>query len=76
MKNYQIHFQIKVHDKATTYPEVCPIDLSLTENLPTNVDPHKYLRQRISEELTRNFAALSIPIENKTDDAPEEDALG
>lgn len=75
MKSYQVSFKIHIHDKATTYPEVRPVDLSVTENLPANVDPQKYLRQRISEELSRHFAALTEQIENKTEDAPEEDAL-
>lgn len=75
MKAYSINVQISIHDKATTYPEVKPIDLHIRENLPTNVDPEKYLRQRIAEELKRNFAALGTKIDNKTEDATEEDPL-
>lgn len=75
MKTYSINFRISVHDKASSYPEVRPIDLNVTENLPVNVDPHKHLRARIAEELTRAFAANGVVIENKTEDAPAEDAL-
>ena len=76
-KHYAINFSINVHDKATSYPEIKPVDISVRENLPANVDPQKYLKQRIAEEINRHFAALSIPIENKTEDAPdkEEDPL-
>lgn len=68
MKAYSIRFSVVVHDKATTYPEVKPIDIDVRENLPANVDPQRYLRQRIAEELTRQFAQQSIPIDNKTED--------
>lgn len=69
MKTYSVAFRIYVHDKATSYPEVKPIDIDVRENLPANVDPERYLRQRIAEELKRHFAQLSTPIENKTDEA-------
>lgn len=74
MKSYSASFRIYIHDKATTYPEVRPIDIDIKENLPANVDPQKYLRQRISEELARHFAALAEPIQNRPENA-EEDAL-
>ena len=74
MKAYAISVSIKVRDKATTYPEVAPIDVEFKENLPDNVDAHKHLRARIAEELTRAFA-VRVVIDNKSEDAQEEDAL-
>jgi len=75
MRNYSISFDIAIHDKATTYPEVKPIELRVKENLPANVDPEKYIRKRIAEELTRQFAALTQPIDNRDKPIPEEDPL-
>lgn len=74
-KTYSVNVSVSIHDKATSYPEVKPIDFTVRENLPANVDPEKYLRQRIAEELKRHFSALSTLIENKTEDAEEEDPL-
>jgi len=68
MKTYSVAFTVVVHDKATTYPEVKPIDLSIRETLPANVDAQKYLRQRISEELSRAFAHKPV-VENFENDA-------
>ncbi len=75
MKTYSVKFTIAIHDKATSYPEVRPIDIDVRENLPANVCPQKYLRQRISEELKRNFDSLALPIDNREDGAAEDDAL-
>ena len=75
MKAYSINVTINIHDKATSYPEVCPIDMQIKENLPANVDPHKYLRLRIGEELKRQFDQISVPIENRSEEAPEDDPL-
>lgn len=63
MKSYSVSFSVRVHDKATTYPEVCPVDMQIQEKLPPNVDPQRYLRQRISEELVRAFSCKPL-IEN------------
>jgi hypothetical protein len=73
MKPYSVSFEIKVHDKATSYPEVCPIYVQVKENLPANVDPQKYIRQRLAEELSRNFKAMNTKIEN-TDEGVTPDA--
>lgn len=76
MKHYSVSFRISIHDKATSYPEVKPIDITVSENLPANVDPQKHLRQRIAEELARNFAAMTPgAIDNRTEDAPKDDPL-
>lgn len=76
LKQYSINFKVVIHDKATTYPEVKPIDMTVTENLPSNVDPQKYLRRRIAEELARQFSQLSAPIENMTPEvAADQDPL-
>lgn len=70
MKSYSVHFRLYIHEKSTSYPEIKPIDISVTENLPQNVDAQVYLRRRLSEELTRAFMALPqpSPIENHTED--------
>lgn len=75
MKAYSISVTINIHDKATTYPEVRPIDMQIKENLPANVDPQKYLRLRIGEELKRQFDQISVPIENRNEEAAEDDPL-
>lgn len=74
-KTYSINFAVSINDKATAYPEVKPIDLRITENLPINVDPHKHLRARIGEELSRAFAVAGVVIDNKTEDAVADDPL-
>jgi hypothetical protein len=74
-KQYRVTFTVVIHDKATTYPEIRPVDLSVIENLPANVDAHRYVRSRIAEELSRSFGSVSVPIENKTEGAMEEDPL-
>jgi hypothetical protein len=69
MKTYQISFSVSVKDATQSYPEVYPLNISIKENLPINVDVQKYLRKRISEELTRNFQQLSeADIQNKTEE--------
>ena len=75
MKSYNVRFSVKIHDKATTYPEVRPIDLEISENLPANVDPQKYLRTRVAEELKRAFDQISVKIENRDEESPEDDPL-
>lgn len=72
MKAYQVSFKISILDKATSYPEVRHIDLSILENLPPNTQPEQYLRKRLAEELRRAFAALPVPspIDNFDDSAP------
>jgi len=75
MKQYSVKFSVAIHDKATTYPEIRPFDISITENLPAGVDPDAYVRRRIAEELTRSFSQLSVKIENFEGDAPAVDPL-
>lgn len=76
MKNYSVTVSVVVHDKASTYPEVKPIDLSFKENLPTDVDAHRHIRARIGEELTRAFSGGDVVLENKSEFAVEADPLG
>lgn len=75
MKTYSVSFKVVIHDKATSYPEVRPIDLDVKETLPANVDPQKYLRARVTEEIKRAFDQLSEKIDNRSEDSPEDDPL-
>lgn len=75
MKQYSVRFVVSIHDKSTTYPEVKPIDIEVKENLPADVDPQRYVRGRIAEELSRHFAAKNLPIENRTEGEPADDPL-
>lgn len=74
MKQYTLHIKCQISDRATTYPVVSPIDFSITENLPPDVDAETYARKRLAEELKRAFAS-SPTIENFSDDA-KRDPLG
>ena len=75
MKNYKVRMLVLVQDKATSYPEIRPIDFDITENLPANVDPIRYLRGRLNEELSRAFSAKSVKVEN-IEEGCEENPLG
>lgn len=74
MKTYAIQFSVSIHDKATSYPEVKPVDIEIRENLPANVDPHRHVRARIAEELSRAFGPC-VCIDNKDENAIEADPL-
>lgn len=74
MKAYTIKFSFQIMETGSSYPEVSAVKNIVEEKLPKNVDPHKYLRGRIAEELTRAFATATA-VDNKDDAAVEEDPL-
>ena len=74
MKQYILHIECKISDKATSYPVVSPIDFSITENLPPDTDAEAYVRKRLAEELKRAFSS-SPAIENFSDEK-RRDPLG
>ena len=76
MRTYRVSFSVAIHDKTITYPEVKPVDISISETLPKNVDPHQYVRRRIAEELTRAFStADKIDNMEEGQSAPATDPL-
>lgn len=76
MKHYDLKFSFCLSSVDSNYTTNYAIRCDVSEKLPANVDPQKYLRQRLSEELKRHFDALIEPIDNKTEEAKQEvDAL-
>ena len=73
-KHYSVNVEIRVTDKASSYPTISPIDFKITENLPRNTDPQRYLRKRVAEELARAFASVTPGIDN-CDEGAEPDPL-
>lgn len=69
MKPYAVEFSFALRDVKLSYDQPKVINVSISENLPINVDPEKYFRGRIAEELKRAFSNLSCPIENYTEEA-------
>lgn len=77
MKKYNIEINVSIKEgNVGDYSPVRPIYFNITELLPQNVDAEKYLRNRIAEEIKRQFNQLVEPIDNKTDAVKEsEDPL-
>ncbi|HET8730464.1 MAG TPA: hypothetical protein VFM34_05075 [Moraxellaceae bacterium] len=72
MKNYTIKLSVQIIEgDDSAYYAKKPLQFEVKENLPTNVDPEKYIKQRLAEEVRRNFASLVDPIDNKTEEAQE-----
>lgn len=72
MKPYDISFSFSITDISVSYNTKKVISVNITENLPTNVNPEKYLKQRLAEEVNRTFRALTEQIDNFTDEAKAE----
>ena len=76
MKKYTVKFSATIFaGSPDAYSPVRDISFDVTEALPANVDAQQYLRRRLAEEVKRHFDAMVSVIENKTEDAPEEDPL-
>lgn len=72
MKPYDISFSFSITDISVSYNTKKVISVNITENLPTNVNPEKYLKQRLAEEVKRSFGSLVEQIDNFTDEAKAE----
>lgn len=72
MKPYDISFSFSITDISVSYNTKKVISVNITENLPTNVNPEKYLKQRLAEEVKRSFSSLVEQIDNFTDEAKAE----
>jgi hypothetical protein len=68
MKKYEMAFTVSINDTSVSYATKPVISISVTEKLPTDVDPELYVRQRLAEEVKRQFKNLTEEIENKTED--------
>jgi len=73
MKPYDVHINVSIATQES-YSPTYAIKFNITEQLPVNTEPQKYLRARISEELKRHFDKLAAPIENFTDEGKEKAA--
>ena len=69
MKSYNISFSFNITDTSVSYQHTDVVKVQITENLPTNVNPEKYLKQRLAEEVKRSFSSLVEQIDNFTDEA-------
>ena len=68
MEKYDIRFSVEV-SFGESYSRKQAVNFSVVEQLPTNVDAQKFIRQRLAEEVSRNFAKLDAPLDNFTDEA-------
>ena len=68
MKKYEMNFTVQITDTSVSYETKPVVKISVTELLPVNVDPELYIRQRLAEEVKRQFKNLTDEIENKTED--------
>lgn len=70
MKSYEVTMNVSIGEKTAYSYEFSPvIKFSIAEKLPVNVDPEKYLRSRLAEEVKRQFSQLVETIDNKTEEA-------
>lgn len=72
MKQYDISFSFSINDTTVSYDTKKLISVHITEKLPANVNPEKYLKQRLAEEVKRSFGSLVDQIDNFTDEAKAE----
>lgn len=63
MKQYELHIEVRV-SHVESYTTTNALRFSVSETLPANTDPQKYIRQRLSEELKRHFDQMHAPLEN------------
>ncbi len=68
MKKYEMSFSVNIMDVTTSYDSKNLVKISVTERLPVDVDPELYIRQRLAEEVKRQFKNLTEEIENKTEE--------
>ena len=71
MKSYNISFSFNITDTSVSYQHTDVVKVQITEKLPANVNPEKYLKQRLAEEVKRSFSSLVEQIDNFTDEAKE-----
>ena len=51
MKKYEMSFNVSINDTSKSYDVKPVVKISVTEKLPTDVDPELYIRQRLAEEV-------------------------
>jgi hypothetical protein len=73
MKTYQLKFSFSLTDSPESYAPPYQIQCEIKERLPANIDAEKYLRSRFAEEIKRQFSSLLEPIDNKTEEAQEQE---
>ena len=70
MKQYHIEISVSIKQgNPGDYAPNRPMFFTVSEMLPVNVDAQKYLRQRLAEELKRNFGAMKVGIDNMDEEA-------
>jgi hypothetical protein len=68
MKKYEMSFSVQITDQSVSYDTKPVVKISVSERLPVDVDPELYIRQRLAEEVKRQFKNLTEEIENKSED--------
>ena len=68
MKKYEMSFSVQIIDQSVSYNTKPVIKISVSEGLPVDIDPELYIRQRLAEEVKRQFKNLVEEIENKSED--------
>lgn len=67
MQQYKLNFSFSIVDETKSYQTESVMSCSVSEKLPVDVDPEVYLKQRLAEEVKRQFKNLTIEIDNKTE---------
>jgi hypothetical protein len=73
MKTYQLHMSVSILEgQPGSYSPPQPVTFEIKEALPVNVEPQRYIKSRLAEEVKRHFDALTTKIDNMTDEAAAE----
>ncbi len=70
MKTYTLKFSVTlIEGLDEIYNPKRVMNFDVKEQLPANVEAQKYIRQRLAEEVKRNFGQSIEKIENFTEEA-------
>lgn len=69
MKKFKVKMQVSITEVMGNYNDPTPLSFDITENVPKDVDPLKYLPKRLAEELKRHSNGLEL--EWKDENSPE-----
>lgn len=75
MKQYELHLEVRITERTGSYETRPVIKVTVDGLLPANVDPQRYIRQRLAEEVKRSFSESVDVIDNKTEEAAKAAAV-
>lgn len=68
LEKFEVHMEFRLSSQVTSYSSKEYVNVSINEQLPVNVDPQRYMSQRLAEELRRAFSQVREPVNNFTDE--------